>query len=362
MVLVSVLFIFLIILGIIENYLHIRNLSKIKYRILVNGTRGKTTVSKIIVSALNRKGIKTIGRTTGSEATILMDDGSVRPFVRKRSARITEMISFVRFCRKNNTECLVAECMALSEENQSIFANKLIKETHLVIVNSYIDHIAEVGKDRDSTLYTLSKSIYPGCKVYSTDPEYSDAKCEFNLVEDNYSEYKELPVNIQSLNCAYSILKDFGLTKEEVLAAAALITPDIGLHDKFILQNGSILYPSFSINDFDTMNSKIRELGTEKKISIIFNSRSDREYRIKTFEKALYNNVERVEKVYIVGDYPKKVQRYLNHWCKVETSVISCDSLIEYIKNNKSKEVFLGLGNIKGPGEAIVREMLKEDM
>ena len=84
--------ILLIILGLIENYYHQYNLRKFKYRVLVNGTRGKTTISRIIVHALNSNGIKTIGRTTGSEACIVMPDNSTLPFKRRRSARITEII------------------------------------------------------------------------------------------------------------------------------------------------------------------------------------------------------------------------------------------------------------------------------
>lgn len=361
MVLVSVLFILLIILGLIENYYHQYNLRKFKYRILVNGTRGKTTISRIIVHALNSNGIKTIGRTTGSEACIVMPDNSTLPFKRRRSARITEMISFARFCKNNSAECIVVECMALIPENQKIFASKLIKPTHTVISNSYVDHIPEMGDTINSTMWALSNSIYKGTKLYVTEEEYVKCNSKCILCDDYYSEYEDLPVNRQSLNIAYSLLKDFGLTKEEVLSASKSIARDIGLHDKVLTCSGALLYPYFSVNDFYSMNNLISSLSKNEKINLIFNNRSDREYRIRQFEKALYENIEKINTVYVIGDYPKKVVRYCNRYCKAKYICASSSEMISYIEKDSENSIYLGLGNIKGPGEEIVRYFVKED-
>ena len=359
MILILVLFVFLIMLGSIENFFHLRNLRKIKYRILINGTRGKTTVSKIIIQALNNHGIRTIGRTTGSEACIINPDGSIKNFVRKKGARITEIIPFVRLCKKESVDCLVVECMALTPENQKIFSSKLVKPTHVVITNSYIDHICEIGEDKKTTMWALSNSVSKDSIIIATDAEYQELGNEFYLVNDLYQEVSELPVNRQSLNIGYTLLKLFGINKEYVLEAAKQITPDIGLHDKLIV-GSSVLYPYFSINDLDTMSKSIKEIGEQGKVSLIFNNRADREYRIKTFEKALYENIEYVEKLYIIGDYPQKVKRYLSHWCRAEIIISNANEIISEI-NNSANAIFLGLGNIKGPGEAIVRYYTEEN-
>ena len=108
------------------------------------------------------------------------------------------------------------------------------------------------------------------------------------------------------------------------------------------------------------MSKSIREIGEQGKVSLIFNNRADREYRIKTFEKALYENIEYVEKLYIIGDYPQKVKRYLSHWCRAEIIISNANEIISEI-NNSANAIFLGLGNIKGPGEAIVRYYTEEN-
>lgn len=359
MILVLVLFIILLILGIIENYVHLHNLGKIKLRILVNGTRGKTTVSKVIVQALNNKGIRTVGRTTGSEACYILPDNSVTSYKRKRAARITEMISFVRFAKKQNAECIVAECMALNPENQRLLSYKLVKPTHVAITNSYLDHIAEIGSDKETTQWVLSNSVYKSAVLVASEEEYQTLGNEFYLADDVFSEYAALPINRQSLNVAYQVLKLFGISKEETLKAAEEIIPDVGLFEKLAIGT-NILYPNFSVNDYDSMKSVIERIGADEKVSLIFNSRADREYRIKTFQKALYENIERVEKVYVVGDYPKKVSRHIAHWCKVDIEAITSSDLIKTIEESDRK-TFVGLGNIKGPGETIVRYFIEEN-
>ena len=54
----------LLVLGIIEFKVHTNNLSKIPIRIHVNGSRGKSSVVRLIAAGLRSGGLKTIGKTT----------------------------------------------------------------------------------------------------------------------------------------------------------------------------------------------------------------------------------------------------------------------------------------------------------
>ncbi|NLA53820.1 MAG: hypothetical protein GX858_05635 [Clostridiales bacterium] len=53
---------------------------KIPLRILVNGTRGKTSVTRLVASALNEAGLMTYAKTTGSDAKWIMPDGSEKSY------------------------------------------------------------------------------------------------------------------------------------------------------------------------------------------------------------------------------------------------------------------------------------------
>ena len=70
------LLLILIILGIIESNSHHLAISKIPLRIHVNGTRGKSSVTRLIAAGLREGGIKTIAKTTGSSPRFIDKDGN----------------------------------------------------------------------------------------------------------------------------------------------------------------------------------------------------------------------------------------------------------------------------------------------
>lgn len=128
MVIVFILAAVLLVLGFVEAHRHRKNLNDVPIRILVNGTRGKTTLTRLLIASLNAQGIRTMGRTTGSEATIIYPDGSIKPIVRKRRARVYEVVQFFKEVSLESSrgvasglgpvQCVVVECMALQAENQ----------------------------------------------------------------------------------------------------------------------------------------------------------------------------------------------------------------------------------------------------
>ena len=67
--------IILLILGIIESRLHINAINKIPIRIHVNGTRGKSSVVRLIAAGLREGGLKTFAKTTGTIPRIINEKG-----------------------------------------------------------------------------------------------------------------------------------------------------------------------------------------------------------------------------------------------------------------------------------------------
>ena len=93
------------------------------------------------------------------------------------------------------------------------------------------------------------------------------------------------------------------------------------------------------------------------KLNLIFNSRSDREYRILLIGKVLENCSERLENVYCVGSYPAKVKRYLSRRSKCPVFAVADEKMSEIMINAEENEMFLGIGNIKGSGEALIERL-----
>src|SRR4030067_801026 len=113
-ILIITLLIFLpVILGILEYADHIKNLRSIPVRIHVNGTRGKSSVTRLIAAGLREAGIKTFAKTTGALPRVIIHDGSEYPVFRRGSVHIIEQVRIIAFAARNKAEALVIECMAL---------------------------------------------------------------------------------------------------------------------------------------------------------------------------------------------------------------------------------------------------------
>ena len=367
MYLVLFLFILIIILGILENYVHQKHILNIPLRILVNGTRGKTSVTKMLVEVLNENGIKTMGKTSGSQPNYIYPDGKVEIQKRKHKARIIETIPFFTKASSIKVECVVVEDMALISENQKIYSQKLVKPTHLIITNSFVDHIAEIGSTTRETVWTLSQSIINNCQLFVCEDYYNSFKCKLHQVNKEFSkeEIEEIKLklkpslidlHINNVLLVLSLCKTLNIEEKSVLEAISKTSGDIGLLKCYELKNKAEAYFNFSINDLHSMQENLNreELKKYEKIIIIFNNRKEREYRIITMKKLILNNKSKIEKVYCIGDYPRKVQRYLLNKTKIPCEAITIQDLNK-IMNEKSNEVaFVCLGNIIGAGIALI--------
>ncbi len=347
-----ILFLILLALGFFEHARHKARVESVRLRILVNGTRGKTTVTRIITSALQKSGIRTIGRTTGSEAVIVLPDGSTEPVKRRKSASILEMKDFFRRAEKEKCECAVVECMALLPENQKEIASTLVKPQIVVITNTYRDHTAEMGRGKEDVAYALSLSVPEGARLYTIEDYYDSIDADVVHVGENTATMPEcgFPLHEDSWRIAKAVLNDQGICDETIISSLSAVEPDIGMKERI----EGCFYPYFSVNDVESMEKNLDEIARKEKgreIAVIFNNRRDREYRIGLMKAVLSERKGLVGKVYVIGDYPAKVARVLGRCVPCEVS--DAEKLFDMIKH-ATDTVYVGLGNIKGEGERLI--------
>ena len=135
----------LLALGAIESVVHARNLRRIPIRIHVNGTRGKSSVTRLIAGGLRAGGIVTCAKTTGTKAAMILPDGSEYPIYRAAGPNIIEQVRIVDTAVSVGAQALVIECMALQPILQSLSEFRLIRATHGVITNVRPDHLDVMG-------------------------------------------------------------------------------------------------------------------------------------------------------------------------------------------------------------------------
>ena len=93
---------------------------RISIRIAVTGTRGKSGVVRLLASILREDGRRVVAKTTGSEAIVLMPDGSQIQLDRSTGPSILEQKQLIHRAARARADCLVAEVMSIRAENHFV--------------------------------------------------------------------------------------------------------------------------------------------------------------------------------------------------------------------------------------------------
>ncbi|GAA4753190.1 poly-gamma-glutamate synthase PgsB [Actinomycetospora chibensis] len=150
----------LLVAGVNEQRRHLANLHSIPSRIVINGIRGKSSITRLCAGALRGGGQLVVAKTTGTAARFISPDGEDEPIYRKFGlANIVEQIDIVRRAAAYRPDALVIECMAVLPDLQEVNERKLIQSTVCVICNVREDHLTEMGPTLDDVARSLSRSM-----------------------------------------------------------------------------------------------------------------------------------------------------------------------------------------------------------
>ena len=365
--LVIVLFVLIICAGFYE-HLHLKRLSdKVELRILVNGTRGKSSTARMLIAALNGCGIRTSGKTTGSEARFIFPDLTEEPVPRKRGIRmVREHTLLFEKAVKNNSQAIVCECMAIREESQRLIGETLVRPSITIITNARVDHVDQMGDTEESTAEVLCKCIGPSKDVYTADKTVADClktKSSVNIhlaksLDDNLRpELKRFtfPVYEENLAIVLDVCRDLGLDERKVLESVVDAVPDSGMTGQ-IEVDGHIIINGFASNDPKSARLLFDGLDPED-VTVIYNNRSDREFRLPIFRTLLAEM--KISDLVVIGDNSAKCRRFFSR-ALGEGSVRTVhmkDVSGNFIKTCRKSIVCMG--NIKGAGERMLEILQK---
>ncbi|MFL6127023.1 poly-gamma-glutamate synthase PgsB, partial [Actinophytocola sp.] len=146
--------------GLVEQRRHLANLNRIPRRIMINGIRGKSSITRLCAGALRGGGLVTVAKTTGTAARFIHPDASEEPVYRKFGiANVIEQIGIVRRASAYRPDALVIECMAVMPDLQAISQDKLVRSNIGVLCNVREDHLAEMGPTLDDVARSLSRTM-----------------------------------------------------------------------------------------------------------------------------------------------------------------------------------------------------------
>jgi len=367
--------------GIIEQTNHQKRVNSIPIRIHVNGTRGKSTTTRLIAAGLREAGFKVLAKTTGTLPQLIFEDGMEAPLKRIGNPNIIEQLKIFKEAAKRKVDVLVVECMAISPEPQWVSEHKMVKSTIGVITNVREDHLEDVGPGLNNMAESLKLTIPQKGVLVTAEKDYfslfkeqadklktkiiwadPDDVSDRTIDKFNYMNFKE------NISIALRVNKLLGVKEEVALRGMLKANPDPGALKVYkLIKEGKIVFfvNAFAVND---RRSALLVWGNVKKIFDlsnlpvigIINSREDRVLRSIEFSRILATDII-LSKIILVGPLNKLVERALLKLKVPTEKIINLERLTDAEKvieaalrliNNKA--ILIGFGNTKGTGQNLI--------
>lgn len=303
-----------------------------KHRVHVNGTRGKSTVTRLIAAVIRESGVPTVGKTTGTAARVFVSHASDWEVPRKE-ANISEQKKVLNKYMKSDYKAFVFECMAVNPIYQAYLERKIMHSTIGVITNVRMDHMDVQGVTIEEIARSLANSIpFNGvlitaetnrkalkilreiCKKQNTKLVVAKAKDVPDAVMKpfTYHEYKE------NVAIALALAKIIGIEQKVAVRGMHLAKPDPGAFKlkKIKAKKTTVHWANlFAINDQEsfitTVKSLHNSLDNKPKLAVILNNRHDRPDRVDQFSK-IASGAIKSDYIFTFGDYEKAATASVN--------------------------------------------------
>jgi gamma-polyglutamate synthase len=363
-----------------ERILHRRRLKRIPLRIHVNGTRGKSNVTRLIAAALRRSGVRTLAKTTGTLPKLILPDGSEEIIRRRSPANILEQMAVVKRAERLKAQALVVECMALEPALQFVSETAMIRSTLGVITNVRPDHHEVMGKSLDDVAEALSQSIPEGGVLVTGDrryyPLFSDVAAARGarvvlagnpgpVGESARQDIHLFRENIEIVKSVCTLLDIDPSVVSGDLDEAAIAGEGAGIFRIRIGERKVCFVDAFAANDVCS-TGMIQERAFVQGVCpspfiALFNNRLDRPLRMKSFADNLLAGTL-YDYVAVTGEGRHLAQRYLRRKNPGRKIIDLPDlppkelleGLLERIGCTMECTV-VGMGNEKGPGRRLSR-------
>ncbi|MET8256684.1 poly-gamma-glutamate synthase PgsB [Micromonospora sp. NPDC005553] len=371
----------LLVAGVIEQRNHNRNLDTIPHRVLVNGIRGKSSITRLCAGALRGGGKVVVAKTTGTAARFIFPDASEEPVHRKFGiANVVEQIGIVRRAAVYHPDSLVIECMAVMPALQEINQSKLIRSTIGVLCNVREDHLAEMGPTLDDVARSLSRSMPEdgicitaekdrlailekeaakrNCRLIAVDPE--------SVTDQEMSGFGWITFK-ENVAIALAVAEQLGVDRHSALTGMWSAPPDPG-----VLSVARVLYGDkrvrfaniFAANDPESTYMNIEQLEKQRLISkpltMVINCRPDRVER--NGQMGTLAGRVQPQCIVLIGEMTRSAK--VNVPAELQSRVVDLggklpsERLISEVMAVTAEDAsIVAVGNIHGQGEVLLHEL-----
>ncbi|WP_407837422.1 poly-gamma-glutamate synthase PgsB [Streptomyces sp. DSM 116496] len=372
----------MLIAGIVEQRRHFANLADIPTRVLVNGIRGKSSITRLVAGALRGGGLVTVAKTTGTAARFIHPDATEEPVYRKFGiANVVEQIGIVRRAAAYKPDALVMECMAVMPPLQELNQEKLIQSTIGVLCNVREDHVAEMGPTLDDIGRSLSRSMPHGgiCVTAEKDrfhvlQEEADARnCQLVYADPEIVSDEELRgfswfTFKENVAIALVVAELLGIDRETALQGMYDAPPDPGVLsvERYIGPGGKRLRFAnvFAANDPESTLMNINQLldlgAISRPLNVVINCRPDRVERNGQMGQIVPDL--QPDKVFVIGHPAKSAVDAIPAEWRGRAVDLGGDRdgeefMHELLDHLGQESSLVAIGNIHGQGEILLEHL-----
>jgi poly-gamma-glutamate synthase PgsB/CapB len=351
---------------------------RIRLCVTVTGTRGKSSVTRLLASILREDGRRVLAKTTGSEAVILLPDGGQVELDRSVTPSILEQKQLVKKAARLDADCLVAEVMSIRPESHYIESRHILKPNVVAITNVRRDHTEIMGETEDAIASVLSLDISPLSTVFLPEKinhasfRAEAERCHANLIPVKAGSSSpllrsapdlgqiEFPDN---LDLVYAVSAYFGINEQKIIEGVRKAQHDVGRLGVWLYRPGDrqrtcYLVNAFAANDPEStfqVLSRVTDMlpSASGNIIGILNVRPDRLPRTVQWISVLRDGaVHRFKQLFVTGDHAGIVKRRLP-----EARVLkgrSPEAMMETVcAQAPEPAIIFGFGNVKGSGKLL---------
>jgi poly-gamma-glutamate synthase PgsB/CapB len=355
-----------------------RSRRRIPLCITVTGTRGKSSVARLLASIFREEGRRVLAKTTGSEAIILLPDGGHIELDRSVTPSILEQKQLVRRAAQLTADCLVAEVMSIRPESHYIESRHILKPNVVVITNVRRDHTEIMGETEDAIASVLSLDICSRSTVFLPEKNIHASfraeaeRCHANLIPVKAGSSSPLLHSApdlgriefpENLDLAYAVSAYFGISEQKIIEGIRKAQHDVGRLGVWVYrpsdrQQTCYLVNAFAANDPEStfqVLSRVTDMlpSASGNIIGILNVRPDRLPRTVQWISVLRDGgVDRFRQLFVTGDHAGIVKRRLPGARALKGR--SPEAMMEAIcAQAPDPALIFGFGNVKGFGKLL---------
>jgi poly-gamma-glutamate synthase PgsB/CapB len=314
----------LVLLGLFERVARDRAHAAVPIRVHVNGTRGKSTVTRLVHAALRQAGIPALAKVTGTTPRLLLPDGSERPVRRLAPANIREQLRLLRQARRLGARAVVAECMAVRPDLQWTSERDMLRATVGVVTNVRTDHTEVMGTTLGEIAASLANTMPRQAVLVLGDRRFADVFAPRARALGTRLVCADSEQDVcgaagwldDDRRLALAVTRELGIADEVALAGMALAAPDPGAARAGACDiDGRTLrwLDLTAANDPESLASLLAEhrlgpfderaLPIRQGILLVFNHRVDRPERLRRFASDS-SAFQKVGRIILTGDCP----------------------------------------------------------